>query len=57
MKLSAKKIATTIFNDGGRARDCGVRDKLKSYEESLAEKIKDNLVKIEIKHLNSLRRV
>lgn len=52
-KLSIQEIASNIFSNNGRARDCGVREEVKQYGK-FAEEILEKLAEIEIKHLNSL---
>jgi hypothetical protein len=52
-KINIQEIATNIFNNGGRSRDCGAREEAKRYG-NLADKILERLAEIELKHLNRL---
>jgi hypothetical protein len=52
-EISIQEIAFKIFENGGRARDCGVRDEVKRWGK-LADEILERLAKIEIKHLSNL---
>jgi hypothetical protein len=53
-KMSTQEIATTIYANGGRARDCGVKNELKQYGELIASEILEKLAEIEInKHLGA----
>jgi hypothetical protein len=52
-KISIQEIATNIYNNGGRSRDCGVKEELKRYGK-LEDKILEKLAEIEInKHLGA----
>ena len=55
MNAYIQRIAYCIYESGGRSRDCAVQDEIKKYGE-FAEKILDKLAKIELKHLNKLRK-
>jgi hypothetical protein len=47
-KINAKEIAIAIYADGGRSRDCGVREALKTkYDAPFASKILDKLAEVE----------